>query len=116
MLVERHATERTVMMLDRLRDVFGSDAAVGRSLGVDPSQVSRWRQGQEPSDPYWDRLVDLFAVVQKLEGYYAPERVRDWLEGPNLHLGDRAPLYLVRHGRTGDVIDAIRATKAGAFA
>lgn len=114
--LEAHATERTVMMLDRLREVFESDAEVARKTGVDPSQLSRWRRGQEPSEPAWDRLVDLFAVVQKLEGYYGPRRLRAWLEGPNAHLGDRSPLYLIRHGDTGAVLSAIQALKAGAFA
>jgi uncharacterized protein (DUF2384 family) len=115
-VVESHALDRTVMMLDRLRQIFGSDAEVARQAGVDPSQLSRWRQGQQPSDPAWDRLVDLFAVVQKLEGFYAPRRIRAWLEGPHAHLGDRSALYLIRHGDTGAVLSAIQAIKAGAFA
>jgi uncharacterized protein (DUF2384 family) len=115
-VVEGHATERTVMMLDRLRDIFGSDAGVARGAGVDPSQLSRWRRGQEPSEPAWDRLVDLFAVVQKLEGFYAPRRIEAWLEGPNAHLDGRSPLYLIRHGETGAVISGIQALKAGSFA
>jgi hypothetical protein len=113
---ERHATLRTGMMLDGLREVFDSDREVARALEVDPAQVTRWRQGQEPSDGAWDRLVDLFAVVTKLEGTYSPGRVRKWLEGPNAHLGDRSPLFLLRLGRAAEVIGAIQATKAGAFA
>lgn len=104
------------MMLDRLRGIFDSDAQVARAVGVDPAQISRWRRGQEPSEPAWDVLVDLFAVVSKLEGFYSPARIRAWLEGSNAHLGDRAPLYLIRHGQTGEVISAIHATKAGAYA
>lgn len=115
-LLERHATERTIMMLDRLREVFASDAEVARAAGVDPSQLSRWRRGQEPSESAWDRLVDLFAVVQKLEGFYAPRRIRAWLEGANAHLDDRSPLYLIRQGDTGAVVSAIHALKAGAYA
>lgn len=38
---------------------------------------------QQPSEPAWDRLVDLFAVVSKVEGFYPPTRIRLWLEGPN---------------------------------
>lgn len=114
-VLEIHAPERTVMMLDRLREIFGSDAEVARQTGVDPSQLSRWRRGQEPSDPAWDRLVDLFAVAQKLEGLYAHTRLRAWLEGPNVHLGDRSPLYMLRHGATGEVISAIQSLKAGTF-
>jgi hypothetical protein len=115
-ILEAHATHRTLMMLDRLRGVFKSDAGVARALGVRSAQVFRWRTGQEPSDPAWDRLVDLFAVVQKLEGFYPPARIRAWLGGMNAHLGNRSPLYLIRHGDTGEVIAAIRAIEAGALA
>lgn len=114
--IGRHATERTVMMLDRLRGVFDSDAEIARAIDIDPAQLSRWRRGQEPSESAWDRFVDLFAVVSKLEGFYTPGRVRAWLEGANARLADRAPLYLIRHGETGEVISAIHATKAGAYA
>lgn len=113
--VERHATDRTVMMLDRLLDVFDSQADIARTIGMDPAQLSRWRRGQEPGDPAWDRLVDLFAVVSKLEGFYPAPRIRIWLDAPNAHLAGRSPSYLIRHGHTGDVISAIHATKAGAF-
>lgn len=113
---ERHASHRTSMMLEGLREVFASDRELAHALGVDPAQVTRWRQGQEPSEQAWDRLVDLFAVVSKLEGYYAPSRIRRWLEGANAHLGDRSPLFLLRLGRAAEVIGAIQATKAGAFA
>lgn len=114
--IATHDTDRTVMMLDRLRGIYESDAALARAIGIDPAQLSRWRRGQQPSDPAWDRLVDLFAVVSKLEGFYPPDRIRAWLEGMNARLGDRSPIYLIRHGRTGEVISAIHATKAGAYA
>lgn len=114
--IERHTVDRTIMMLDRLRGVYSSDAEIARATGVDPAQLSRWRRGQEPSEPAWDRLVDLFAVVQKLEGFYTAGRIRAWLEGTNAHLGNRSPVYLIRRGETGDVISAIHALKAGAFA
>jgi hypothetical protein len=114
--IEEHATEATVMMIDRLRFVFDSDAEVARAVGVDPAQLTRWRRGQEPGDPAWDRLVDLFAVVAKLEGFYPAARIRLWLDGANAHLAGRSPLYLIRQGATGEVISAIHATKAGAYA
>jgi hypothetical protein len=111
-----HATERTVLMLDDLRRIFDSDAEIARTIGVDPAQLSRWRRGQEPRDPAWDRLVDLFAVISKLEGFYTPRRIRAWLEGGNAHLANRSPVFLIRHGDTGAVISAIHALKAGAYA
>jgi uncharacterized protein (DUF2384 family) len=114
--LDAHATDRTVMMLDRLRSVLESDAEIARATGVDPAQLTRWRRGQEPSDPAWDRLVDLFAVVQKLEGFYSPSRIKAWLGGVNANLGDRTPLYLIRHGGAGEVHSVIQALKAGAYA
>jgi hypothetical protein len=112
----KHPADRTAMMVDRIAEIVGSDEEVATALGIAPVLPAEWRLGREPSDSEWDRLVDLYAVIEKLEGYYTPGRIRSWLEGGNAHLGGRAPLYLIRNGATGAVYDAIRATKAGAFA
>jgi hypothetical protein len=113
---ERDLRDRLGMMLDTLREVFGSDGEVARALEVDPSQVSRWRRGQQPAELAWDRLIDLFAVASKLEPLYQPSRIRKWIEGVNAHLADRTPLFMIRLGRTDEVLAAIQATKSGAFA
>ena len=116
MIKKKHPVDRTVVMLDRIREVFATDAEAARALGLPDGAPAEWRRGRQPSDPEWDRFVDLFAVVEKLEGYYTAPRIRLWWVGKNAHLGGRSPLYLIRNGDTGAVFAAIHATKASAFA
>ncbi|MBT8404108.1 MAG: hypothetical protein KJP18_09635 [Gemmatimonadetes bacterium] len=101
--------------LDTLRAVLGSDRAVANLLEVSPSQVSRWRRGQAPDPDNADRLAGLALVVEMLSRWLDPATIPDWLEGPNLHLDDRAPAYLLRRSRVADVLAALEADKAGAY-
>ncbi len=102
--------------LDTCRAALGSDRAVAEILGVSPSQVSRWRGGQLPDLHNADRLAGLALVVEMLSRWLAPEVREGWLHGPNAHLADRSPAYLIRLGRVADVIGALEAEKAGAYA
>lgn len=104
------------MRLDAVRRAFPSDAAVAETLGVNPAQLARWRQGQEPEPENADRLTGLDAVVEMLTGYLSPSRIPKWLHGPNAHLGDRTPLAALRAGDLPGVIAAIKTMKAGAHA
>lgn len=103
----------TLEHLDRLRAVLGADRTVAEILDVSPSQVSRWRRGQTPDPENADRLAGLALVVEMLTRWLHPDTVGGWLRGPNLHLDDRSPAWLIRRGRIADVIGAIEAEKAG---
>jgi len=98
------------------RTALGSDRALAGILGVSPSQVSRWRSGQIPDLDNADRLAGLALVVEMLGRWLAPEAIESWLRGPNAHLSDRTPAYLIRLGQVADVIGAIEAEKAGVYA
>ena len=102
--------------LDTCRSALGSDRAVAEILGVSPSQVSRWRGGQLPDLDNADRLAGLALVSEMLARWLAPEVREGWLRGPNAHLADRSPAYLIRLGRVADVIGALEAEKAGVYA
>ncbi len=102
--------------LDTCRAAVGSDRAVAEILGVSPSQVSRWRTGQLPDLDNADRLAGLALVVEMLARWLAPEVREGWIHGPNAHLADRSPAYLIRLGRVADVIGALEAEKAGVYA
>ena len=93
------------------RRALKSDRTVAEILGVSPSQVSRWRSGQIPDPDNADRLGGLALVVELLSRWLAPESVEGWLCGPNAHLSDRAPAYLIHQGQVADVIGAIEAEK-----
>jgi transcriptional regulator with XRE-family HTH domain len=98
------------------RRALKSDRTVAEILGVSPSQVSRWRSGQIPDPDNADRLGGLAFVVEMLGRWLAPESIESWLRGPNAHLSDRTPAYLVHQGHIADVIGAIEAEKAGSYA
>lgn len=98
------------------RSALGSDRAVAGILGVSPSQVSRWRAGQLPDLDNADRLAGLALVAEMLARWLAPEVREGWIHGPNAHLADRSPAYLIRLGRVADVIAALEAEKAGVHA
>lgn len=107
---------RAAHHLATCRTALKSDRAVAHILGVSPSQVSRWRSGQIPDPDNADRLGGLAFVVEMLGRWLARGSIESWLRGPNAHLSDRTPAYLIRQGQLADVIGAIEAEKAGVYA
>lgn len=103
--------------LEAARRGFPSDAKVAEVLGVNRSQVKRWREGRtEPGLENADRIAGLDVVVELLSGWLEPSVIEDWLWGMNAHLGDRRPVDLLRQGNLSDVIAAIEALKSGSYA
>ena len=95
---------------------FPDDADLARSLGVHRSAVVRWKRGEAPALANWEQLVGLDTVVSLLEGFLEDRSIAKWLRGVNAHLGDRRPIDVIRLGRLSEVVAAIEAEKAGAFA
>jgi hypothetical protein len=95
---------------------FPDDADLARSLGVHRSAVVRWKRGEAPAPRNWEQLVGLDAVVSLLEGFLELASIPKWLRGLNAHLGERRPIDVIRQGRLSEVVAAIEAEKAGAFA
>jgi transcriptional regulator with XRE-family HTH domain len=104
------------LRLDSARRAFASDAALAKALGVNASQVARWRKGQHPDPENLDRLVGIDAVVEMLHGVLSDTRIPKWLTGPNANLGGRTPLGVLRQGDLPSVIAAVRVLKSGAYA
>ncbi len=105
------------MRLESARRAFPSDAQVAEALGVDRSQVKRWREGQtEPGPENAARIVGLDTVVELLSGYLEASSIAKWLWGMNAHLGDRRPIDLLRQGNLSEVIASIEALKSGSYA
>lgn len=102
--------------LDVLNRVYGSDAAVAKLLDVDRSQPRRWREGQLPDPANASRLTILATVVELLSVILSPTSIPKWLAGPNAHLGDRTPMYLLKAGHVAEVFGAIDALRTGAYA
>jgi hypothetical protein len=95
---------------------FADDAELARSLGVHRSAVVRWKRGEAPAPRNWEQLVGLDTVVALLESFLDLKSIPKWLRGVNAHLGERRPIDVIRQGRLSEVIAAIEAEKAGAFA
>jgi hypothetical protein len=98
------------------RRAFSSDSEIATALGVDRSQLSRWKAGQSPDDMNRDKLVGLDATVELLSGFLSERTIHKWLMSPNAHLANRRPISVLRANRTSEVIAAIEAEKSGAFA
>src|SRR5262245_38596824 len=102
--------------VEALRADFRSAATLADLLGVDRSQVTRWLRGAG-IDPLNAERVDLLELVwANLLRLYDRDAALAWLEGLNPHLGDRRPIDLVRQGRIEELMRAIRAERADAFA
>lgn len=98
------------------RRAFSSDSEIATALGVDRSQLSRWKAGQSPDNVNRDRLVGLDATVELLSGFLGERTIHKWLMSPNAHLANRRPISVLRANRLSEVIAAIEAEKSGAFA
>ena len=102
--------------VEALRADFRTSARVADLLGVYRSQVTRWLRGAG-IDPLNAERIDLLELVwANLLRLYEREAALAWLEGLNPHLGDRRPVDLIRQGRTEELMRAIRAERADAFA
>lgn len=99
-------------------EVAGGTRKAAALLDVAASQPSRWVTGASVPGPAQARmLVDLDHVLAHALLIWADERVaRDWLTTPNAHLDGVRPVKWIRMHGTSEVVDAIRAEAAGAYA
>jgi hypothetical protein len=101
--------------LDRLIGVLGNNR-VAALLGVNKSQPSRWRTGQERMGPESARRVnDLEYVISRLGQIYSESVAETWLMSQNASLGGR-PADVLKLRGVGPVIAAVDAEEEGAFA
>ncbi len=84
---------------------------------VNKSQPSRWKTGQEaPGPAAARRLVDLDHVLARLVLVWEESLAADWLTTPNGFLEGATPMQVIESRGTTDVIEAIDAETAGAYA
>jgi transcriptional regulator with XRE-family HTH domain len=106
----------TATKIRALAEDLQTQSAVADLLGVSRSQVTRWLQGAG-IDPLNAERVDLLEfTLANLLRLYEPDAARAWLFGLNPHLGDRRPIDLIRMRRAEELLGAIRAERAEAFA
>lgn len=105
-----------VRKVEALREDFRTAARLAELLAVDRSQVTRWLRGAG-IDPLNAEKIELLELVwANLLRLYERDAALAWLEGLNPILGDRRPVDLIRLGRTEELMRAIRAERADAYA
>lgn len=91
-------------------------ASVARVLDKSHKTVVRWLRHEV--EPRWEseqRLRELEAVLDRLQGVVEPAAAREWLFTPVPMLDYEIPANLVRDGEFRRVIGAIDAIGEGAF-
>lgn len=107
------AAQRTEFLISAV----GSGAALADVLGVARSQPTRWRKGQESPSPQTAReLVDLDHVMARALMLFPQPVAMDWLTSANSYLDGSRPIDVLRTRGSSEIIDALDATMAGAFA
>ena len=100
-----------------LIDTVGGVNKLAKTLGVSPSQPSRWRTGQEvPSPEVAAKLLDLDHVVALASQTWHPAVVMDWMTAANGFLDGAQPIDVLLQRGPADVVDALKATLSGAYA
>ncbi len=96
---------------------FGSRAKTAQALRVDRSRVTRWLdEGAEPDEKNRLTIDAVEFALARLMVRYRRETALKWLSGFNAHLGDARPIDLLAAGRVSEVLAAIEADEAGAYA
>lgn len=100
-----------------LIDTVGGVNKLAKTLGVSPSQPSRWRSGAEvPSPDVAAKLLDLDHVVALAVQTWHPAIVMDWMTTANGFLDGAQPIDVLLQRGSAEVIDALKATLSGAYA
>jgi transcriptional regulator with XRE-family HTH domain len=100
-----------------VREVAGlSDAELARATGAAQSTSRAWLNGsRSPSGARAERLLELSALVERLERLMEPDYIGIWLRKPIPALDDEKPLDLIGRGdyrRVATVISALEDTPA----
>jgi hypothetical protein len=105
--------ERTQFLIEAV----GGVTKLARTLGVSPSQPSRWRAGTEvPSPEIAAKLLDLDHVIALALQAWDPAVVMDWMTSSNGFLSGASPIGVLLARGSAEVIDALKATLSGAYA
>src|SRR4030095_7293618 len=106
----------TATKIRALKRDFRSGSAIADLLGVNGARITRGRRGAG-MDPLNAEKIDLLELVwSNLRRLYEADAARAWLFGLNPHLGDRRPIDVIRTGRVEELMRAIRAERADAYA
>lgn len=100
-----------------LIDTVGGVNKLAKTLGVSPSQPSRWKSGQEvPGPDVAAKLLDLDHVVALAVQTWRPAIAMEWMTTANGFLEGAQPIDVLLQRGSAEVIDALKATLSGAYA
>ncbi|MEA2673093.1 MAG: hypothetical protein QOI92_285 [Chloroflexota bacterium] len=101
----------------RVRNLGVATGDIAVATGSQPGTVNAWaRATRQPSGSKRDRLLELVALVDRLERVMAAAYVPLWLLKPITALGDRPPLELLSKGRYRDVSRVVAELENDSFA
>jgi hypothetical protein len=73
---------------------------VAYAIGVTPSEVCRFAQGEEPRAEVETRLRNLYTATWFIASTDGPGTAHDWLMQPNPELENHTPAELLRGGES----------------
>ena len=73
---------------------------VAYAIGVTPSEVCRYAQGEAPSSPVENRLRNLYSATWFIASTDGPGTAHAWLMEPNPMLEGQTPAELLRGGES----------------
>ena len=89
---------------------------VARIVDASPRSVARWATTDtEPRRASRERLLELFAVMERLQAVVRPAAAHDWLYTPNPTLENEKPADLLRRGEYRRMLAIIDALGEGVF-
>jgi hypothetical protein len=101
----------------RVRNLGVATGDIAAATGSQPSTVNAWaRAARQPSGTKRERLLELVALVDRLERVMAAAYVPLWLLKPMTALGDRPPLELLSKGKYRDVSRVVAELENDSFA
>jgi hypothetical protein len=104
------------LRLMNARRAFDSSEELYSKLGV-PTAQGRISEKQVTFDQAQaNQIKGLDITVSLLQDFLEESSIPKWLHGFNAHLGNRRPVDVLLQGRLSEVIRAIEAEKAGAYA
>jgi len=78
--------------------------------------MARFMDGDDNPAVFFERIDDgLQKIIPLLKDYLEPRALQDFINGANPRLNNQRPLDLIAQGRVDEVIEAIRADKAGEY-
>ncbi len=98
--------------------LFGglSGTDIANITEVSKATVSRWKSGNTKPQPRNQLVIsDLNYVVKRLEEYYSPEEIREWLYARHPQLQGERAIDLIYNDKTIEILNILDRLDSEAF-